>query len=113
MKVSAQHYGYLKDLLVPVYRQMITTDYMTRTVLTDPRVKDPGKRFRWDAVYRVKGLSGCLYNDPYSYDLTDQHIDTALRKIVSEVAESLPTHNANRVLILNTPKEAIRDLTQC
>ena len=49
---------------------------------SDPRVKDLNIRFAWDLFWGAKFKDNCRYL--YSY-LTDDHITTALKRIVKEL----------------------------
>lgn len=82
MKIRPEHYEYLKN-----------------AIATFPPVQEHGilklareyheaglseVRFRWDLLYSLK-LSTWISDNLYPY-LHDPHIDTALRKIVGELA---------------------------
>lgn len=75
MKMSKQHYEYLESKLIPVYKMML--DLPQYATLSE-------KRFRWDGLYAAK-LSPWICANLYPADLNDDHIDTALRKIVKKV----------------------------
>lgn len=47
-----------------------------------PKPKDIEKRFRWDCFYAAK-LSGWCCERLYKY-LNDEHIDTALKKVMMD-----------------------------
>lgn len=55
------------------------------SMLPDSKIKDFEKRFRWDLLRASKFDLKSVYE--YAYD---DHIDTALRKIVAELEEKFP-----------------------
>lgn len=88
MKMTPEHYTYLLDNL---RRRMASlTPVQIRTYLKhlaeDPRVADPHKRLRWDLLHSA-GLTPWLCDTLYGY-LTDDHIDTALRRVMQELTSA-------------------------
>jgi hypothetical protein len=80
MKMTQQHYTHLLESLRPLsdsYPAMLVNAQQ------DSRTKDPLKRARWDLLYKA-GLSKWICDNLYSY-LNDEHIDTALRRIVAAI----------------------------
>ena len=96
MKMTAEHYRKFKEMLeltlnadtIENWRR-IKDDIVTKKLYT----KDPGTRLRWaifnsaDSLLRRKfNTSRGIIDDLGLYEyLNDDHIDTALKKIVSEV----------------------------
>ena len=77
MKMSTEHYNYIKSEITKLPRDQ---------VLAHKELclgKDQPMRFRWDLLYAAK-LSTWICDNLYSY-LNDSHIDTALKSIVKEL----------------------------
>lgn len=85
MKMTPEHYAHMLEAL---RRRLSTvTPQMLRTYLahleTDPAVADPHKRLRWDLLWGAN-ISSWVCSTLYEY-LTDDHIDTALRRAMMEL----------------------------
>lgn len=78
MKITQEHYEAMREAMRPL--GMVIPDHR-QWLYGQPKVKDVEKRLRWDLLYasRYDGVK-----DLYTY-LNDDHIDTALRKIVAEI----------------------------
>lgn len=85
MKITKEHYAYIKESIEAVSKRTSKKDLeIYKLSLTiDSWVKDTNKRFRWDLFYAAK-LIPFACDTLYSY-CNDEHIDTALRKIVKEL----------------------------
>jgi hypothetical protein len=81
MKITPTHYAHLKNAIAP-FASVI--DAMRADILAAGKAKDPEKRLRWDLTYKAD-LSNWICANLYGY-LDDSHIDTALKKIVAELA---------------------------
>lgn len=80
MKMQSEHYQHILEAVKPL-AGLIKAH---REVLkSDPRVKDLEMRLRWDLFWAAK-LSQFASDTLYTY-LNDAHIDTALKKIMTEV----------------------------
>jgi hypothetical protein len=87
MKIKQEHFDILRNGLKKVKEKYPNArqDY-----LNDSHLKgDRDKRFRWDALYAApiegyKYYADFLCKELYPY-LKDDHIDTALRRIVNEL----------------------------
>lgn len=80
MKMTAEHYKFIKSRIN--YEKQDVLKYK-QSLKSDPRVKDIDKRLRWDLFYFAMPVAW----DPkelYGY-LNDNHIDTALKKIMKEL----------------------------
>lgn len=75
MKIHPAHFQFLKNAITPLDTPARRKIYEG---LTD-------KRYRWDLVYAAKLTSWICY-DLYPY-MNDDHIDTALRKILPPLNE--------------------------
>jgi hypothetical protein len=82
LKITPEHYAYMKEKL---RLQVMLVSIPTRRALlcSDPRVRDAGKRLRWDMLYQA-GLSPWICAALYPY-MDDSHIDSALKQIVKEL----------------------------
>lgn len=81
MKIKPEHYTYIKGAIAAIDPQRIK-DHRT-FIIAEGKAKDVEKRVRWDATYAAK-LSQWLGDNVYPY-ANDDHIDTALRKVFSEL----------------------------
>ena len=79
MKITAQHYEYLKHAIegATVDKPMHELEGRYRTQGLTP------KRFRWDCTYAAK-LSSWICDNLYPY-MSDTHVDTALRNIMKDM----------------------------
>lgn len=90
MKMKPEHYEYLKSAML---KKLTTTSeedikgYWV-AVRSDHRVKDLGKRSRWDLMYAAN-LTTFVCDTLYKY-LDDTHIDTALKSISKEIGWEAP-----------------------
>lgn len=81
MKILSHHYAYMKAAI-----QTIAADIpaMRLAIAAEGKAKDVNKRLRWDCSYRAIGAKWICDNIyPYA---NDDHIDTALRSIMQEIA---------------------------
>ena len=81
MKVKPEHYEHMRDAIQAVAHRIPATK---EAIASDSRVKDAAKRLRWDMCY-MAGLNKWICDNLYSY-MDDTHIDTALRRIMSEIS---------------------------
>lgn len=85
MKIKPEHYEYMRAAiasLVEVKGEPVLREHY-ELLKTDDRVRDVGKRFRWDLQYAAK-ISAWVCDNIYPY-AEDDHIDTAMRRIVKEL----------------------------
>jgi len=80
MKIKPEHYAHIETYFKLVDKKDVLAhiEYLK----TDPRVKDLGKRLRWDIFYHC-GLTRYACDTLYKY-LNDDHIDTALKDIMKK-----------------------------
>jgi hypothetical protein len=81
MKITQEHYKILRNEI-----SMLPSDEVSqhkKALLSDPRVKDLDKRFRWDLMYRA-GLNKWVCETLYPY-MNDTHLDTALKSVVKDL----------------------------
>jgi hypothetical protein len=81
MKIKPEHYAYLKGAIATIDLKRIADH--RNFVIGEGKSQDVEKRVRWDAV-RYAGLIPWICDTLYKY-MNDDHIDTALRKIFSEL----------------------------
>jgi hypothetical protein len=81
MKIQPEHYTIMHDAIAALPRDAVAAH--KAGLVNDPRVKDLGKRFRWDLL-NAAHLIPFVCDTIYSY-ANDTHIDTALRAIVTEL----------------------------
>ena len=82
MKMTAEHYKFIKSRIN--YEKKDVLKYK-QSLKSDPRVKDIDKRLRWD-LFNMAIPVTWVCDNLYSY-LDDNHIDTALKKIMKELYE--------------------------
>ena len=83
MKVKPEHFAHMKTAItafVNDYGADKLAEYKAR-LSTDARVHDVDKRYRWE-LFNGARLTQFACDTLYSY-CNDEHIDTALRKIVA------------------------------
>lgn len=86
MKIKPEHYAHMRDAisnLVASRRTDVESHASAIRSGLDERVKDTEKRIRWDLCHAAR-LSPFLCQSVYPY-ADDNHVDTALRKIVSDL----------------------------
>jgi hypothetical protein len=81
MKMTKEHYAYMKGAMSAIPRNKVVSHY--EWLKLQPNVGDIAMRLRWD-WFHAAGLTPWSCKELYPY-LNDTHIDTALRKIVSEL----------------------------
>jgi len=80
MKIKPEHYTTLKDAIAPLKEHFAKH---TEAIIAQGKSKDVEKRLRWDAFRAAK--YGGILSALYAY-ANDEHIDTALKKIMLELA---------------------------
>jgi len=80
MKIKPEHYNHIKQAIDAIPEKLKQSHF--ESLKLDDRVKDIGKRFRWDC-FNYAGLTTFACDTLYSY-MNDTHIDTALKSIVKE-----------------------------
>ena len=80
MKIKNEHYNTLKNAIAPLKEHF---EKHREAIIAEGKAKDIEMRLRWDAFYAAK--YGGILSELYSY-LNDDHIDTALKKIMLEIA---------------------------
>lgn len=82
MKILPKDYLYMRDALkrnadlIPAFKAKIAQD---------PRVKDAAMRLRWDLAWYSD--LGQFFNAVLYKYANDEHIDTALRRIMKEIEQ--------------------------
>lgn len=82
MKIKTEHYQFMKDAIAGLHPD--TVAYLKQRAAEDSRVKDKAKLLRWDLLYISEAGSRWICDNIYPY-ADDNHIDTALRKIMREL----------------------------
>ena len=82
MKMKKEHFDMLKSDIEAVKRKHPSAETLYREgkFPRAEQTKDVNKRFRWDLFWAVHRY----YRELFDY-LNDDHIDTALRKIVPDI----------------------------
>ena len=82
MKMTQQHFDYVKNALAAVWTQEKHSAHR-RFIENEGKAKDISQRLRWDWVYYAD-LSPWICDTLYAY-LDDTHIDTALKRAIKEL----------------------------
>ncbi len=82
MKMSQEMFKELQDAISEVETDAIRDAYEQGQFARADRVKDLNERYRWDLFWAVRPT---LTVNPYEEGLGSQHIDTALRRIVTPI----------------------------
>jgi hypothetical protein len=82
MRIGSAHYAHIHDAINALDRDKIAAH--KEALRGDGRVKDLEMRFRWDLLW-ASGLSPWMSAVLYPTGVNDDHIDTALRKVVREL----------------------------
>jgi hypothetical protein len=80
MKIKPEHYTILKNAIAPLKEHFAKH---REAIIVEGKSKDVEMRLRWDAFHAAK--YGGILSDLYAY-ANDEHIDTALKKIMLEIA---------------------------
>lgn len=80
MKIKPAHYNTLKNAIAPLKGHF---EKHRENIIAEGKANDIEKRLRWDAFHASK--YGGILSELYSY-MNDEHIDTALKKIMIEIA---------------------------
>jgi hypothetical protein len=89
MKISTEHYSHMKEKIKAVAEKLPA--HRAAVIAGNPERYGPGgtgdieKRVRWDAL-QAAGLIPWICDTLYPAGLNDDHIDTALRAVMREVA---------------------------
>ncbi len=81
MKMSAVDFTILRVSIEERDTEAVRDRYRAGDFLNSDHVSDLNKRYRWDLAHAAVG-SGWIC-DQYAKGLNDDHVDTALRAIVS------------------------------
>ena len=97
MKITPEHYQVIRKRMAStiedIGREKIMDRYydLVRMKLSgEQNIKDPHMRLRWDLLW-LSRLSEFVCDEIYTY-ADDDHLDTALRKAMSELLPELNTH---------------------
>jgi hypothetical protein len=87
MKMSKTKYGYLRDAIHDAVKYAETESGKSIKEWHEGylKVKISEKRFRWDLYWMAQQYLYHELRDKICEGLTDDHIDTALRRIVKEL----------------------------
>jgi hypothetical protein len=81
MKIKQEHYEYMVAAIKPLAPKL--ADHR-KAIVAEGKANDVDMRLRWDAA-RCAGLIPFFCSAVYPY-ANDQHIDTALRAVMRELA---------------------------
>ena len=82
MKIKPEHYAHLRNAIASLPREKLLAH--KEALAGEPNIKNLDMRFRWDCLWATR-QSAWFYDNVYTY-AHDDHIDTALRNIVKELA---------------------------
>lgn len=84
MKMKQEHFEYLRERIAPLDTPSNRQAYREGRFSKADRTKDKDKRYRWDLLWATGQVGWMCGNLDY---LNDDHIDTALRRIVPPLGE--------------------------
>lgn len=82
VKIQQAHYDHMKAAIAAIPAHKVAAH--RQFIANEGKAKDPAKRLRWDLSYYA-GLTPFICENVYSY-ANDDHVDTALRAIMREMA---------------------------
>lgn len=82
MKIKPEHFNQLKALIEPLDTPTLRTRYQEKDFPRSDNVKNLDMRYRWDLLYMIPGCTRRPLMDELYVYMNDNHIDTALRRIV-------------------------------
>ena len=82
MKITPEHYAFIKDAIQNKFTVSLVKDHRT-FIEAENKAKDVEKRLRWDLLW-LSVTSAWICANIYKY-AADPHIDTALKQIVKEL----------------------------
>ena len=81
MKIQATHYNLMAQAIAPMAPEI---KKHFSAIVAEGKSPNPAMRTRWDAL-NATGLMPWICKEVYPY-ANDDHIDTALRQIMAEIA---------------------------
>ena len=84
MKITKEHYNFMKQEIAKIWSKE-KHDCHVKFVANEGKAKVTSKRVRWDWSYYAN-LTAFICDSIYTY-ANDQHLDTALKSIISELEE--------------------------
>ena len=93
MKMKLEHYRHVKDAIAKVWTKE-KHDLHRQFIVNEGKSKDVEKRLRWDWSYYAN-LSPWICDNLYAY-LDDNHIDTALKRIIAELVVLTALNNKGK-----------------
>jgi hypothetical protein len=90
MKMAKETFEKIKAGIEPLLTADRIARYETGDFKTSEKTKDLNVRFRWDMFWLARSIARQSGDDwaPLLADLLDEHIDTALRRIVPPIERS-------------------------
>ena len=85
MKITKEHYSHMKQAIACVWTKE-KHDAHRAFIVNEGKSNDVERRLRFDWMYYA-GLNKFICNDIYAY-ANDEHINTALKNIVSEISDA-------------------------
>ena len=80
MKIKPEHYQYMLEAIRPL---AVYIPQQRAAIIAQGKAKDVEKRLRWDLFHAAK-LNTWMCDNLYPY-LHDEHVDTALKRIMKEI----------------------------
>lgn len=91
MKIKPEDYQYMLSKIRPLAPQI---PELRDDILRTGKYKDLDKRIRWDLCYKA-GLIPWICDHLYPHGINDDHVDTALRRIMKEITNGTDTSTAS------------------
>ena len=83
MKITPAHYQHMQAAIAAIATPAKIAAHR-QFIVNEGKAQDVEKRLRWDLSY-YSGLTPFIFENVYSY-ANDDHVDTALRSIMKELA---------------------------
>ena len=85
MKITKEHYSHMKQAIAGVWTKEKHNAHRA-FIVNEGKAKDVERRLRFDWMYYA-GLTKFICDNIYAY-ANDEHINTALKNIVSELSDA-------------------------
>ena len=82
MKIKPEHFEQLKTLIEPLDAATLRTRYQNKDFPRSDNVKNLDMRYRWDLFHMIPPCTRHPFSKTMYEYMNDDHIDTALRRIV-------------------------------
>ena len=82
MKIAKETVEAMRQRIAPLDTDEVRNAYREGRFPRSEGVRNLDMRYRWDLYHAARGREALMVDGEYPQDLTTEHIDTALRRIV-------------------------------